>query len=186
MPRAIRLFVVLLLAVTPARAEQETPARAEQETPARVEQETPARAEQETPARVEQETPARAEQETPARAEQETPARTEQETPARTGTGALLHGRCRLYFEFLGRTGAGREDTFNQDPFGMGYCAGLVRGVVIAAQSFMPDRVCVPPGTTIAQTVHRVIQYLDQHPEESAALDVELVLRALEDRFRCP
>ena len=110
----------------------------------------------------------------------------EQEPPPRTGTGALLQERCQLYFEFLGRTGAGREDTFNQDPFGMGYCAGLVRGVVIAAQSFMPDRVCVPGGTTIAQVVHRVIQYLDQHPRERGEPDVELVLRALEDRFRCP
>ena len=113
------------------------------------------------------------------------PAAQEQEPP-RTGTGALLQQRCQLYFEFLGRTGAGREDTFEEDPFGMGYCAGLVRGVVIAAQSFMPDRVCLPPGTTIAQVVHRVLQYLDQHPEESGEHDVELVLRALEDRFRCP
>ena len=122
----------------------------------------------------------------PVRAGQGLPVRAEQEPPARTGTGTLLQERCQLYFEFLGRTGAGREDTFNQDPFGMGYCAGLVRGVVIAAQSFMPDRVCVPPGTTIAQTVHRVIQYLDQNPQERGELDVELVLRALEDRFRCP
>ena len=110
----------------------------------------------------------------------------EQESPPRTGTGVLLQERCQLYFEFLGRTGAGREDTFNQDPFGMGYCAGLVRGVVIAAQSFMPDRVCVPGGTTIVQVVHRVIQYLDQHPQERGEPDVELVLRALEDRCRCP
>ena len=130
--------------------------------------------------------PVRAGQGLPVRAEQQPPARAEQEPPARTGTGALLQERCQLYFEFLGRTGAGREDTFNEDPFGMGYCAGLVRGVVIAAQSFMPDRVCIPPGTTIAQTVHRVIQYLDQHPQERGELDVELVLRALEDRFRCP
>ena len=114
------------------------------------------------------------------------PLRAEQEPPPRTGTGALLHERCQLYFEFLGRTGAGREDTFSQDPFGMGYCAGLVRGVIIAAQSFMPARVCVPNGTTIAQVVHGVIQYLDARPEERGELDVELVLRALEDRFRCP
>ena len=114
------------------------------------------------------------------------PVRAAQDPPPRTGTGALLQERCQLYFEFLGRTGAGREDTFRQDPFGMGYCAGLVRGVVIAAQSFMPDRVCVPGGTTIAQVVHRVIQYLDQHPRERGEPDVELVLRALEDRFRCP
>ena len=154
MPRASRLLVVLLLAVTPARAGQEPPRRAEQEPPARAGQEPPRRA--------------------------------EQEPPVRTGTGALLQERCQLYFEFLGRTGAGREDTFNEDPFGMGYCAGLVRGVVIAAQSFMPDRVCVPRGTTIAQTVHRVIQDLDQHPQDRGELDVELVLRALEDRFRCP
>ena len=114
------------------------------------------------------------------------PTRAAQEPPPRTGTGALLHERCGLYFEFLGRTGAGREDTFGQDPFGMGYCAGLVRGVVIAAQSFMPDRVCVPPGTTIAQVVRRVLVYLEEHPRERGELDVELVLRALEDRFRCP
>ena len=99
----------------------------------------------------------------------------------------LLQQRCQLYFEFLGRTGAGQEDTFNQDPFGMGYCAGLVRGVVIAAQSFMPDRVCVPRGTTIAQVVRRMHPVSwKQHPQERGELDVELVLRALEDRFRCP
>ena len=114
------------------------------------------------------------------------PVRAEQEAPPRTGTGALLEQRCQLYFEFLGRTGAGQEDTFNQDPFGMGYCAGLVRGVIIAAQSFMPDRVCVPEGTTIAQVVRRVLVYLEEHPRERDELDVELVLRALEDRFRCP
>ena len=165
---------------------QETPARAERETPRRAGQEPPARAEQPPPARTEQPPPARTEQPPPARTEQPPPARTEQPPPARTGTGALLQERCQLYFEFLGRTGAGREDTFNEDPFGMGYCAGLVRGVVIAAQSFMPDRVCVPPGTTIAQTVHRVLEYLDQHPQDGRELDVELVLRALEDRFRCP
>ena len=122
----------------------------------------------------------------PVRAGQEPPPQTGTDAAPQTGTGALLHERCQLYFEFLGRTGAGREDTFREDPFGMGYCAGLVRGVVIAAQSFMPDRVCLPPGTTITQTVRRVIQYLDGHPDERAELDVELVLRALEDRFRCP
>lgn len=130
--------------------------------------------------------PVRAVQGPPPRAEQEAAVRPEQAPTPRTGTGTLLHERCQLYFEFLGRTGAGREDTFRQDPFGMGYCAGLVRGVVIAAQSFMPDRVCVPPGTTIAQTVRRVLQYLDQNRRERGELDVELVLRALEDRFRCP
>ena len=130
--------------------------------------------------------PVRAGQGPPVRAEQGPTLGAEREPTPRTGTGALLHQRCQLYFEFLGRTGAGREDTFSQDPFGMGYCAGLVRGVVIAAQSFMPDRVCVPPGTTIAQTVHRVIQYLDERRGEQDELDVELVLRALEDRFRCP
>ncbi len=138
------------------------------------------------PVRAGQGPPPRAEQQPPAPTEQQPPAPTEQQPPAPTGTGTLLQERCQLYFEFLGRTGAGREDTFRQDPFGMGYCAGLVRGVVIAAQSFMPDRVCVTPGTTIAQTVHRVIQYLDQNPQERDELDVELVLRALEDRFRCP
>jgi hypothetical protein len=109
-----------------------------------------------------------------------------QEPPPQTGRGDLLQQRCQLYFEFLGRTGAGQEDTFNQDPFGMGYCAGLVRGVVIAAQSFMPDRVCVPRGATIAQVVRRVLLYVEEHPQERGELDVELVLRALEDRFRCP
>lgn len=114
------------------------------------------------------------------------PALAGQDPPPQTGRGTLLHQRCQLYFEFLGRTGAGREDTFNQDPFGMGYCAGLVRGVVIAAQAFMPDRVCVPPDATVAQVVRRVIDYLEENPRDRGEVDVELVLRALEDRFRCP
>ena len=114
------------------------------------------------------------------------PAGAGQDPPPPTGAGALLHQRCQLYFEFLGRTGAGREDTFNQDPFGMGYCAGLVRGVVIAAPALMPGRVCVPPGTTVAEVVRRVVLYIDDHPGERGEQDVELVLRTLEDRFRCP
>ncbi len=114
------------------------------------------------------------------------PVRAGQDPPPRTGTGGLLQQRCRLYFEFLGRTGAGREDTFNQDPFGMGYCAGLVRGVVIATPALMPGRVCVPPGTTVAEVVRRVVLYIDDHPRERGEQDVELVLRTLEDRFRCP
>ena len=35
----------------------------------------------------------------------------------RIGTGGELVQNCQLYFEFLGRTGAGREDTFEIDPF---------------------------------------------------------------------
>ena len=114
------------------------------------------------------------------------PARAGQDPPPQTGRGALLHQRCRLYFEFIGRTGAGRDDTFNQDPFGMGYCAGLVRGVAVAARAFMPDRICIAPGTTAAQVVHRVIVYLEENPRERDEADAELVLRALEDGFRCP
>lgn len=114
------------------------------------------------------------------------PARAGQDPPPESGGGALLQQRCRLYFEFIGRTGAGREDTFSRDPFGMGYCAGLVRGVVLAARSFMPGRVCVPRNATVAQVVRRVLVYLEEHPGERDDPDFELVLRALEDRFRCP
>ena len=103
-----------------------------------------------------------------------------------TGSGTQLIQTCRLYFEYLGRTGAGREETFDQNPSGMGYCAGLVRGVVNMAQSFMPDRVCLPSGSTTAQAVWVVVQYLEQNPIALSNEDSELVLRALENTYRCP
>ena len=103
-----------------------------------------------------------------------------------TGSGIGLLQTCRLYFEFLGRTGAGQEETFEQDPFGMGYCAGLVRGTANMAVSLMPNRVCLPAGTTAAQAVWVIVQYLEDNPQTLPEPDTELVLRALEGAYRCP
>lgn len=102
------------------------------------------------------------------------------------GSGAQLVQRCQLYFEFLGRTGAGRADTFERDPFGMGYCAGLIRATAALAESLMPDRICLPRTTTGAQAVWAVVQYLEDNPSTLLEQDTELVLRALENAFRCP
>ena len=108
-----------------------------------------------------------------------------QTTQGRIGSGHELLKDCSLYFEFLGRTGAGRADTFDQDPFGMGYCAGLVRGVWNSANSFRADVVCLPDTFTAAQAVWMVIQYLNDHPESLYEPDAALVLRALESAFPC-
>ena len=102
------------------------------------------------------------------------------------GSGSQLVQRCRLYFEFLGRTGAGRDDTFDRDPFGMGYCAGLIQATAVLAESLMPDRICLPRTTTGAQAVWAVVQYLEDNPSTLLEQDTELVLRALENAFRCP
>ena len=72
-------------------------------------------------------------------------------TQGRTGSGHELQRDCGLYFEFLGRTGAGREETFEVDPFGMGYCAGLVRGVADSAGTLMGDL----GGRTVSETASR-------------------------------
>ena len=103
----------------------------------------------------------------------------------RIGTGGELVQNCTLYFEFLGRTGAGREDTFDIDPFGMGYCAGLVRGVADTAHTHMPGQVCVPEGTSHAQAVWAVVQYLNNNPLTLSEQDSELVLRAMQNAFSC-
>ena len=102
------------------------------------------------------------------------------------GSGTTLLSSCRLYFEMLGRTGAGRDDTLEQDPFGIGYCAGLVRGVVTLAESLMPTRLCVPPGTRVAHAVRAVVQHLEANPWTLEQPDTELVLRAVEDTYPCP
>ena len=102
------------------------------------------------------------------------------------GSGAQLVQRCQLYFEFLGRTGAGRADTFERDPFGMGYCAGLIRAAAALAESLMPNRICFPPNTTGSHAVWVVVQYLEDNPSALAEQDAELVLRALENTFSCP
>ena len=102
------------------------------------------------------------------------------------GSGEALLSSCRLFFEMLGRTGAGREDTLGQNPFGIGYCAGLIRGVVTLAKSLMPTRLCVPPGTRVAHAVRAVVQYLETHPWTLDQPDTELVLRAVEDTYPCP
>ncbi|MEE2791922.1 MAG: Rap1a/Tai family immunity protein [Acidobacteriota bacterium] len=103
-----------------------------------------------------------------------------------TGSGTQLIQRCQTYFEFLGRTGAGRADTFERDPFGMGYCAGLIRATAVLAESLMPNRICFPPNTTGSHAVWVVVQYLEDNPSALTEQDTELVLRALENSFRCP
>ncbi len=106
-------------------------------------------------------------------------------TQGRVGSGHEIQRDCTLYFEFLGRTGAGREETFDVDPFGMGYCAGLVRGVANSAGGLMAERVCLPDDITAAQAVWVVVQYLREHPDSLYDSDTELVLRALEAAFPC-
>ena len=108
-----------------------------------------------------------------------------QETQGRTGTGDELRQDCTRYFAFLGRTGAGKEETFGEDPFGMGYCAGLVRGVITSVTSFHPDIVCRLNGITTAHAVRTVVRYLDDHPESRHEPDTLLVLRALQAAFIC-
>ena len=103
-----------------------------------------------------------------------------------TGSGTQLIQRCQTYFEFLGRTGAGRADTFERDPFGMGYCAGLIRATAMLAESLMPNRICFPPNTTGSHAVWVVVKYLKDNPSALTEQDTELVLRALEHSFRCP
>ena len=106
-------------------------------------------------------------------------------TQGRIGSGQELQRDCSLYFEFLGRTGAGREETFGVDPFGMGYCAGLIRGVAESAGTLMADRVCVPSDIPAAQAVWVVVQYLRQRPGVLYESDTVLVLLALQSAFPC-
>ena len=103
----------------------------------------------------------------------------------RVGSGGELVGDCTLYFEFLGRTGAGREETFELDPFGMGYCAGLVRGVADTAHTHLTGQVCVPEDATTPQAVWAVVQYLNHNPLTLSDQDTELVLRAMQSAFPC-
>ena len=103
----------------------------------------------------------------------------------RIGTGGELVQNCTLYFEFLGRTGAGREDTFELNPFGMGYCAGLVRGVANTAHTHLTGQVCVPEDASSAQAVWAVVQYLNNNPLTLSIQDTELVLRAMQSAFPC-
>jgi len=103
----------------------------------------------------------------------------------RLGSGLELEKDCALYFEFLGRTGAGRAETFDVNPFGMGYCAGLVRGVADSAGALMADRVCLPSAITAAQAVWVVVEYLRTHPDSLYESDTALVMRALEAAFPC-
>lgn len=101
------------------------------------------------------------------------------------GTGYALEQDCALYFEFLGRTGAGRDEAFEVDPFGMGYCAGVVRGIAESAGGLLDDRVCLPENVTSAQAVWTVVQYLQRYPDARYESDATLVLRALEAAYPC-
>ena len=103
----------------------------------------------------------------------------------RTGSGGELMQACSLYFEYLGRTGAGREETFEVDPFGMGYCAGLVRGVARMANTHLTDQVCLPEDVTGTDAVWAVVQYLRNNPLTLSDGDSELVLRAMQSAFPC-
>ena len=98
----------------------------------------------------------------------------------RTGTGHELQQDCTLYFSFLGRTGAGREESHNEDPFGMGYCAGIVRGVANSANAFHPEIDCRLNDFTFHEAVWAVVRYLDRRPQSLDEQDTVLVLRALQ------
>ena len=114
------------------------------------------------------------------------PLRPEAQQPqGRRSTGHELLRDCTLYFSFLGRTGAGRAETFEEDPFGMGYCAGLVRGVAQSADAFHPEIVCRLDGVTTDRAILAVVQYLNDHPASRDQADSVLVLRALQDAFIC-
>ena len=104
----------------------------------------------------------------------------------RAGTGGELVQNCTLYFEFLGRTGAGRDETFELDPFGMGYCAGLVRGVAAVADTHLDNQVCLTGDATTPQAVWAVVQYLNNNQLTLSDPDAELVLRAMQSAFPCP
>lgn len=108
-----------------------------------------------------------------------------QQTTGRSSTGHELLQDCTLYFSFLGRTGAGRAETFAEDPFGMGYCAGLVRGVAHSADAFHPEIVCRLDGITTDRAILAVVQYLNDNPASLDEADSVLVLRALQDAFIC-
>jgi hypothetical protein len=109
-----------------------------------------------------------------------TPRAVGQSDQERTGTGHELQQDCTLYFSFLGRTGAGREETYNEDPFGMGYCAGIVRGVANSANTFHPEIDCRLNDFTFVDAVWAVVQYLDRRPQSLGEQDTVLVLRALQ------
>jgi len=108
-----------------------------------------------------------------------------QTTQGRNGSGHELMQDCSLYFKFLGQTGAGRADTFAENPFGMGYCAGVVRGVVNSASFFLSDTVCLPASVTAASAVWVIIRYLNDHPGFLYDTDTKLVLRALQEAYPC-
>lgn len=103
----------------------------------------------------------------------------------RQGSAQELAQDCSLYFEFLGRTGAGRQETFDVNPFGMGYCAGLVRGVAESANRLMAGDVCLPEDVTAAQGVWVVVRYLRDHPASRYETDTTIVLRALQGAYPC-
>ena len=103
-----------------------------------------------------------------------------QTSQGRTGTGHELQRDCTVYFSFLGRTGAGREETLNEDPFGMGYCAGLVRGVANSVNAFHPEIECRLNDFTFHEAVWAVVRYLDSRPQTHDEQDTVLVLRALQ------
>ena len=98
----------------------------------------------------------------------------------RTGTGHELKQDCTVYFSFLERTGAGREETYNEDPFGMGYCAGIVRGVANSANAFHPEIDCRLNDFTFHEAVWAVVRYLEGRPQSLDEQDTVLVLRALQ------
>lgn len=104
---------------------------------------------------------------------------------ARSGSGAELLEDCRRYFAFLGRTGAGKEETFQQDPFGLGYCAGLVRGVARSVDDFHPDIECRLDSFSFAGAVRAVVLYLEADPSSLRDPDTVAVLHALQDAGMC-
>ncbi len=112
-------------------------------------------------------------------------AQTPSSSAGRTGSGAELLEDCQRYFTFLGRTGAGKEETFDEDPFGIGYCAGLVRGVARSVDDFHPDIECRLDSFTFARAVRAVVLFIEDEPQALTRADTEVVLSALQDAGMC-
>jgi hypothetical protein len=100
--------------------------------------------------------------------------------------GNALLDNCKTVLNMGGRT----HTVKGKDAHKMGYCRGLLRGLILSMQYYKASSrkdalYCTPDDITSEQAVRVVVKYLEGHPEELHETDAILATKAFMQAFPC-
>ena len=101
--------------------------------------------------------------------------------------GNALLDNCKTVLNMGGRTHTVKG---KDAPHKIGYCRGLLRGLILSMQYYRVSSrkdalYCTPDDITSEQAVRVVVKYLEEHPEELHETDAILATKAFMQAFPC-